>query len=218
MTTARQRQRIIHAVKKRVLKNHFNVAGVSYTDWITLIDVRTPQLLTVPENEFETELQDILRGLKSSHTGFYHERPNRLFPQHTINASLWPPEGDGGPWYFLDVFPEGPADRAGIKPGHKLHQVDGVPYIAPDMPPFRTGHTHTLVVSEPHDKNTREITLELPRRKVTKELPPLLPPKSMTHSEIAPGIGLLRITVRLSCTSRRITGRVTDEQLYVHHC
>jgi carboxyl-terminal processing protease len=194
MTTAKQRQKIINAVKKRVLKNHFNAAGVNYTEWITAIDTRTPHLLTTAEDDFETELQEMLRRLKSSHTGFYHEKPNRLFPQHTINASLWPPEGDGGLWYFLDVFPEGPADRAGIKPGHKLHQVDGVPYVAPAMPPFKTGHTHTLVVSEPHNKNIREITLELPRKKTTKELPPLLPPKSMTHSVIAPGIGLLRIT------------------------
>ncbi len=194
MTTAKQRRKIIDTVKKRVLKNHFNAAGVNYTEWITAIDTRTGHLLAATEVDFEIELQEILRRLRSSHTGFYHEKPNRLFPQHTINASLWPPEGDGGPWYFLDVFPEGPADKAGIKPGHKLHQVDGVLYLAPDMPPLKTGHTHTLVVSEPHDKNIREITLELPRRKATKELPPLLPPKSMTHSVIAPDIGLLRIT------------------------
>lgn len=194
ITTAKERQKIINAVKKRVLKNHFNVAGVSYADWITVLETRVPQLLTAPENEFETAMQEILRALKSSHTGFYHEKPNRLFPQHTINATLWAPEGDSRAWYFLDVFPEGPADRAGIKPGHKLHQVDGTTHVAPDMPPFKTGHTHTLTVSEPHDRNIRELTLELPRRKATKELPPLLPPKSMTHSVIAPGIGLLRIT------------------------
>ena len=194
MTTAKQRQKIIDAVKKRVLKNHFNAAGVNYTEWITAIDTRVPYLLNTTEDDFETELQGILCQLKSSHTGFYHEKPNRLFPQHTINASLWAPEGDGAPWYFLDVFPEGPAERARIKPGHKLHQVDGIPYVAPAMPPFKTGHTHTLVVSEPHDKNIREITLELPKRRATKELPPLLPPKSMTHSVVAPGIGLLRIT------------------------
>lgn len=194
MTTAKQRQKIIDAVKKRVLKNHFNAAGVNYTEWITAIDARAHHLLTTTEDNFESELQGILCRLKSSHTGFYHEKPNRLFPQHTINASLWPPEGDGASWYFLDVFPEGPADRAGIKPGHKLHQVDGIPYVAPAMPPFKTGHTHTLVVSEPHDKNIREITLELPKSKATKELPPLLPPTSMTRSVIAPGTALLRIT------------------------
>jgi predicted metalloprotease with PDZ domain len=136
-TTAKQRQRIIDTVKKRVLKNHFNVAGVSQTDWITLLDSHTPQLLNVPENEFETEMRELLRGLKSSHTGFYHEKPHRLFPQHTINATLWAPEGDSPAWYFLDVFPEGPADRAGIKPGHKLHQVDGITHVPPDMPPSR---------------------------------------------------------------------------------
>lgn len=193
-TTARERQKIIHAIKKRVLNNHFNVARVNYTDWIIELDSRTPELLNATEIEFETAMQEILRGLKSSHTGFYHEKPNRLFPQHTINATLWAPEGDNHAWYFLDVFPEGPADRAGIKTGHKLHQVDGIAHVPPDMPPFKTGHTHTLVVSEPDDRNIRELTLQLPKRKATKELPPLLPPKSMMHSVIAPGISLLRIT------------------------
>lgn len=131
MTTTKQRQKIIDAVKKRVLKNHFNAAGVNYTEWITTIDAHASRLLTSTENDFETELQGILCRLQSSHTGFYHEKPNRLFPQHTINASLWAPKGDGAPWYFLDVFPEAPADKASIKPGHKLHQVDGILYVAP---------------------------------------------------------------------------------------
>jgi C-terminal processing protease CtpA/Prc len=191
----KQRKTILSNVRKRVLKSHFNVAGIDYNAWLKSFDERTAELLTGDVEAFEAGVQDVLKGLRSSHTGFYHERPSRLLPQHTINATLGQfTQDDQRRWFFLDVFEAGPADRAGIKPGDVLHQVDGVAYAPPNMPPLKPGATHTFSVSAPDGTAARQIVIEVPARKGDKDLPPILPPKSISSSMIEPGIGLLRVT------------------------
>ena len=116
-------------------------------------------------------------------------------PQHTINATLGEfTQGDQRRWFFLDVFEDGPADRAGIKPGDVLHQVDGVAYAPPNMPPLKPGARHKFSVAAPDGTAARQIVIEVPARKGNKDLPPILPPKSISSSMIEPGVGLLRIT------------------------
>ena len=43
--TPKQRIEILASVKKRVLKDHFNVAGVDYNEWARRFDERSPTLL-----------------------------------------------------------------------------------------------------------------------------------------------------------------------------
>ena len=75
---------------------------------------------------FEAGVRQLLAELKTSHTVFYHSLPKELLPQHTINASLRDLLRNGGhKWMFLDVFEDGPAHVAGIKPGDILDAVDG---------------------------------------------------------------------------------------------
>ena len=65
---------------------------------------------------FEEGVRKALAELGSSHTVFYHERSNRLLPQHSINATIRAFGHDGRQrWHFLDVFEGGPAHLAGIK-------------------------------------------------------------------------------------------------------
>ena len=190
-----QRKTILSNIRKRVLKSHFNIAGVDYNAWLKSFDERTAELLTGDVEAFEAGVQEVLKGLGSSHTGFYHERPSRLMPQHTINATLGEfTQGDQRRWFFLDVFEDGPADRAGIKPGDVLHQVDGVAYAPPNMPSLKPGASHKFSVAAPDGTAARLIVIEVPTRKGNKDLPPILPPKSISSSMIEPGIGLLRIT------------------------
>ena len=114
-----------------------------------------------------------LSELASSHTVFYHERTNRLLPQHSINATIraFGPDGQQR-WHFLDVFEDGPAHLAGIKPGEMLVAVDGTSYAPPTMPPFRIGETHKIAISSALGENSREITVSIPFRKGTKDRPP----------------------------------------------
>ena len=191
----KQRKKILTIIRRRVLKNHFNVSGVNYDTWLKSFDGRFDELLTADVETFEAGVQDVLNQLGSSHTGFYHERPNRLLPQHTINATLGRVgEAQSQRWFFLDVFEGGPADEGGIRPGHVLHQVDGAEYAPPNMPPFRTGTKHVLHVSAPDGTAAREISIDVPITKGNKNLPPILAPKSISSSMIEPSVGYLRIT------------------------
>ena len=190
----KQRTEILASVKERVLKEHFNVGGVNYNEWAKRFDERSPTLLDVDIEEFEGGVRKALAELGSSHTVFYHERTNRLLPQHSINATIRAFERDGQQsWHFLDVFEDGPAHLAGIKRGDMLVAVDGTPYAPPTMPPFRIGTTHKIAVSSARGENPREIAISVPFRKGTKERPPIVEPKSPIHTVAAPKTGLLKI-------------------------
>jgi C-terminal processing protease CtpA/Prc len=190
----KQRTEILDSVKQGVLKHHFNVGGVDYTKWARRFDERSPSLLGVDIEEFEDGVRKTLAELGSSHTVFYHDRTNRLLPQHSINATVRAFGHDGQQhWHFLDVFDGGPAHLAGIKRGDMLLAVDGTQYAPPAMPPFRIGETHQIAVASALGEKSREIEIIVPFRKGTKDRPPLVEPKSPIHTITAPQTGLLKI-------------------------
>lgn len=191
---AKQRAEILKSIKKRVLANHINVAGIDYGAWVRHVDERTPELLIGDVRAFEDGVRQLLAELKTSHTVFYHSLPKELLPQHTINASLRDACIDGEHrWMFLDVFEAGPADVAGIKPAYILEAVDGKCYAPPATPYFGIGQTHNLRVRDLRDGSSREIAIAVPMRNGTKQRPPIVEPRSPIHSMIAPGIGLLKV-------------------------
>jgi carboxyl-terminal processing protease len=191
----KQKAKILDRIKKAVLKHHFNVSGIDYEAWTAQLASRRATVTSADVETFENGVKELLTKLKSSHTGFYHERPNRLFPQHTINATLKSFELAGRPtWFFLDVFPAGPADVAGIKPGDALWALDGNDYSPPEFPPFRLGQTHQLTVSNSRGEDRRTIIIGLPSKKGSKSAPPMLEPKAISTQKLASDVGLLRIT------------------------
>jgi C-terminal processing protease CtpA/Prc len=190
----RKRAEILKAIKKLVLANHINVAGVDYAVWARQLDERTSELLNADLASFEAGVRQLLAELKTSHTVFYHSLPKELLPQHTVNASLKDVAQDGcHRWMFLDVFDDGPAYRAGIKPGDILEAVDGRDCAPPTTPYFAIGQTHTLVVRKPRSDTGNEITIGVPMCKGTKQRPPIVEPKSPIHRMVGQGVGLLRI-------------------------
>ena len=202
----RERTEILGAIKKQILKHHFNAGGVNYDDWFRLMDERKPTLLTGDTEAFEAAVQQLLLKLGGSHTVFYHESANRFLPQHTINASLRQFDLSGeSRWFFLDVFDSGPAQTAGIRPGDFLLAVDGIACQPPETPRFLLGQTYRLSVSAPDGTNRRDVEVTVPFRKGTKERPPIVEPKSLTHSLIQPGIGLLKIAYFSGSLGMRFT-------------
>jgi carboxyl-terminal processing protease len=176
------------------LKRHFNVGGVDYDEWARRFDDRATSLLEGNVDEFEEGIRGALAELRSSHTVFYHERTNRLLPQHSIGATIRAFGQNGEQhWHFLDVFEAGPAQLVGIKRGDTLLSVDGAHLVPPNMPPFRIGTTHRLSVSDAQGENQREVEIKIPFRKGTAERPPIIEPSSPRHAVIQPRTGLLRI-------------------------
>jgi carboxyl-terminal processing protease len=191
---SKNRTQILQSIKKAVLAHHINVAGVDYGAWTERVDARTAELLTVNLAGFEAGVRHLLAELKTSHTVFYHSLPKELPPQHTINASVRELQRDGcHKWMFLDVFEDGPAHVAGIKPGDILDAVDGKPCLPPAAPYFAIGTTHSLRVSKSGTESPKEIVIDVPKRKGTKQRPPIVEPKSPIHGKIGQSIGLLKI-------------------------
>ena len=131
---SKQRAQILQALKKLVLAHHINVAGIDYGAWTERVNSRTAELLNTDVAGFEVGVRELLTDLKTSHTVFYHSLPTELLPQHTINASLRDVLQHGQhKWMFLDVFEDGPAHLAGIRPGELLDAVDGTPCLYPPL-------------------------------------------------------------------------------------
>jgi len=192
--TQQERTAILAAIRKCVLKRHFNVGGVDYDEWARRFDDRGARLLTGSVAEFEEGIRAALSELRSSHTVFYHERTNRLLPQHSIGATIRAfQQGGIQHWHFLDVFEEGLAQRAGIQRGDALLSVDGIEYVPPNKPPFRIDATHGLTVSDAQGQRQREVEIKIPFRKGTPERPPIIEPCSPRHGVIKPRTGILRI-------------------------
>jgi|SRR5579884_30266 C-terminal processing protease CtpA/Prc len=191
----KERARILAAVKKFVLKRHFNVAGISYEDWVRSFDQRSEELLSAELNEFEAGIRELLSGLGSSHTLFYNEKAQHILPQHSINATVRKLSLNGTErWMFLDVFEDGPAYAVGIKPGDLLLSLDGDESKPPTMPPFGIGRTHRLKIGAVHGGRVRDLNIDVPQVKAKGSIPPMVEPKSITHRIIAPGVGLLKVT------------------------
>ena len=192
--TQQERKAILAAIRKCILKRHFNVGGVDYDEWARRFDDRGACLLTGNLDQFEEGIRGALSELRSSHTVFYHERTNRLLPQHSIGATIRAYEQGGEQrWHFQDVFEKGLAERVGIQRGDALLSVDGIEYVPPNMPPFHIDATHRLTVSDAQGGSQREVEIKIPFRKGTPERPPIIEPCSPKHSVIKPRTGLLRI-------------------------
>ncbi len=190
----KKRTEILKAIKKLVLAHHINVGGIDYAAWTGRVEERTPELLNADLPGFEAGIRQLLTELKTSHTVFYHSLPKELLPQHTINASLRDVPLNGvHKWMFLDVFEGGPAHVAGIRPGDILDTLDGTACMPPATPYFAIGQTHTLGVCKRGAANRNEIAIEVPKRKGTKQRPPIVEPKSPIHTKIGSNIGLLKI-------------------------
>jgi carboxyl-terminal processing protease len=190
----RKRAEILKAIKKLVPAHHINVGGIDYGVWIKRVDDETEELLNADLAGFEGGIRELLKELKTSHTVFYHALPKDLLPQHTINASLRDiPVNGGRKWMFLDVFDDGPAHIAGIRPGDILDAVDGMACMPPATPYFGIGQTHRLAVCRRAKKSREEVVIQVPKRTGTKQRPPIVEPKSPIHGKTGTSIGLLRL-------------------------
>ena len=193
MLESADRLKVISRVKATVVKRHFNIGNVDYADWSRAVDEQIPTLLKADDNTFDEGIRNLLSRLKSSHTDFYRSDTNPPLPQHVVGATLRSvPRIGAQQWMFLDVFEDSPAERAGIRPGHLLVNVDGTPTIPPAFPAFRFGQEHQVTIELPGGKETRNVVLRVPLRRAKGRRPPLLEPKSPSYRMLR-NIGILKI-------------------------
>jgi carboxyl-terminal processing protease len=187
------RLKVISRIKTIVVKHHFNIGNVDYSDWFRAIDEQIPTLLPADVNVFEEGVRSLLCQLKSSHTYFYRSDANSTMPQHVIGATLRSVPGIDAPrWMFLDVFDDGPAACADISPGYLLVTVNGIPAAPPSFPVFRFGQEHRVTVELPNKKETMNVVVTVPPRTAKGRRPPLVEPKSISYRMLR-NVGILKI-------------------------
>jgi C-terminal processing protease CtpA/Prc len=189
-----QRLAVISRVKTLVLKHHFNIGSVNYSDWCGEVDQQSAKLAAADDGAFEGGMRDLLGKLKSSHTNFYAADRNSAKPQHVIGATLRSVIDSHRPyWMFLDVFDDSPAARAGAAPGHLLVTLNGTPAIPPALPEFGLGQDHKVITKLPGQQETRNVTIAVPQSKVRRGRPPLIEPKSVSYRMLTQRVGVLRV-------------------------
>ena len=189
------RRKIVLRVRDLVLKHHVNIGNVDLDRWSKDVDERTPSLLAAENDDaFERRIQELLAELKSSHTDFYRSNRNPIKPEHAIGATLrLVTVSETQRWMFLDVFEDSAAAHSGIKPGHLLVSVNGVPAAPPEYPAFRFGGEHHLTIQAPNNATTQEIAVMVPERKATRPRLPFVEPKSVSYRMLTNRIGLVKV-------------------------
>jgi carboxyl-terminal processing protease len=194
--TEKDRFKILRTIRKLVPDRHINVANLNqdYKSWIALLDQRTPDLVRIEDvPEFESGVRKILSALGSSHTAFFHTSGTDVPPPHAINATLRAIEtAQGKRWMFLDVIEDGPAHRAGVRPGELILSSDSIRAIPPDQPRFRIGGIHNLGLGSVNGSPPRTVTIEVPDR-TAKDRPPMIEPRSLSHRMLTSEIGYVRV-------------------------
>src|SRR5437667_3896934 len=194
LLTHKERTKIINSIKKLVAERHINVSNPNqdYGPWLALVDERTPHLMNADGPAFEAGVSELIKSLGSSHTAFFHERRDSIAPPYSINATLRPVDtAHGKRWMFVDVIEDGVAFQAGIRPGEFLLSIDSQPILPPNSANFRIGGNHRVEVGS-LDGSKREIAIGVPDR-ASKDRPPMIEPRSLSHKFLAPDIGYIRV-------------------------
>ncbi|MGE3957757.1 MAG: S41 family peptidase [Vicinamibacterales bacterium] len=146
---------------------------------------------------FEAEMNRVLALGRLSHVAFFHSSGSSAPARYAINATFCPADLDGAGerWMFQDVHPGGPAERAGIRPGDILLEVNGKPFMPPSLPTFTLGQDADLLVSR-GDGSTASINVVLPKAPANGKpgaKPPMAEPTSVTASMLDQEVGYLRV-------------------------
>jgi len=187
------RQNVFDKVCHLVEKKHFN-PGLNGASWPALVESRKARILDAETIErYETEVQDLLAELKTSHTGFFHKSLRKVPARFSINATFQRVSLDGKThWMFQDVHEGGAAHAAGLEPGDILIELNGEEILPPQAPIFRVGEAASIVVQRKNGERT-SLRLDVPAPKSKKR--PINQPRPVAWSMLPGEIGLIKITM-----------------------
>lgn len=153
-----------------------------------VVNANTPE-------DFEQALDGLLRDLKTSHTGLFHEARPRSAGRIAMAATLTKADtpSDGHRWVFQDVHPGGVAAAVGIESGDVLLAVDDQELVPPAAIPFRLGQSYTIAVRKPDGSTTRS-TLAIPGSR-EKKRPIVVPDQVVSARRLDPDVGYIRVSM-----------------------
>ncbi|MBV9612884.1 MAG: hypothetical protein JO091_10440 [Acidobacteriaceae bacterium] len=106
--TSRQREKIFDKTAHKIIKNYFD-PGYNGTNWPVRAAEERSRIVAIAEPEaFEIAMHDLVRSLRTSHTGFFHRSVQRVPARLAIGASfrrVETPSGAG--WVVQDVHEGG---------------------------------------------------------------------------------------------------------------
>jgi C-terminal processing protease CtpA/Prc len=145
--------------------------------------------------DFEQALDGVLRDLKTSHTGLFHEARPRSAGRIAMAATLTKAETatDGHRWVFQDVHPGGVAAAVGIESGDVLLAIDDQELVPPTAIPFRLGQSYMIDVRKP-DGSTARSTLAIPGSR-EKKRPIVVPDQVVSARKLDSQVGYVRISM-----------------------
>src|SRR5260370_19643496 len=164
-SASKHKEKIYSRVCELVAQKHFAPA-MNGANWEELSKTRKDQILrTNTDEEFETQIQELLNELKTSHTGFRHSKSSTFPGRQAISATFMRYNFDGAQrWMFQDVHEGGPAYLAGVRPGDILLQVRNREIAPPEQPIFPVSEDSQYVVQKPDGKRVMR-TLHVPSPK-----------------------------------------------------
>jgi carboxyl-terminal processing protease len=153
-----------------------------------VVNANTPE-------DFEQALDGLLRDLKTSHTGMFHEARPRSAGRIAMAATLTKADTatDGHRWVFQDVHPGGVAAAVGIESGDVLLAVDDQELVPPAAIPFRLGQSYTIAVRKP-DGSTARSTLAIPGSR-EKKRPIVVPDQVVSARKLDSDVGYIRVSM-----------------------
>ncbi|MGA2113386.1 MAG: S41 family peptidase [Bryobacteraceae bacterium] len=176
----------------KVTKDYFD-PNFNGTEWPKRAEESKESILSAGDpDEFEQRMHDLVRSLKTSHTGFFHQSVRRVPARLAIGASFRKAGTKAGVrWVAQDVHEGGPAHSAGLRPLDVLKSVNGNIVCPPDQPMFPMGTQVELALQRGDDDVVLSVTIPQPRSRKQ----PYSEPKAVAWARMENGVGYLKVTI-----------------------
>ncbi len=188
--TSVQREQIVNRVVETIERKLFD-PKCGGMDVRKLFDDRRTVLLQ--GDDFEQAMNEVLKELRVSHVGFFHETTRRVAAKIAISATFAVAETPGGQrWVFQDVHPGGVAHGAGIQPGDVLLRVAGRDIVPPEQPFFPLAETVQADIEKREGRHVR-VQLTVPASKTKQR--PLVTVEPVTFCRLNSDLGYIKVTM-----------------------
>lgn len=191
LTEAQRRtvlDKVLHVVNTKFMGADVDVNQLRATHEDRVVNASTAE-------DFEEALSAVLRDLKTSHTGVFHESRPRSAGRIAMAATLTKAgtTTDGERWVFQDVHPGGVAAVAGVESGDILLAIDDQDLVPPTAIPLRLGHSYALTLRKAAG-GTARVTLQIPDSR-EKKRPIVVPNQVVSARKLDSGVGYIRVSM-----------------------